>query len=232
MRVELRLVDRQFAKTQPSGRATRVHEGLGVEKVGIHQRRKQHAHPQRPSQRVGAASARDRPAHRTQIKASWQRQQCGCRDLRGSQCFGVFALAGLRRSAQQARVQTCRPVGQTRVVAGNHIGQHACQAAGLGSMDLLKQAQRMQRTGGRVGFFAALRQSAFDMSVGCLPDIALKARPELAQVMPQPGQLGKFCAPALGEVLSPCRHCAQVLRQVVGGRFRRLGRRAVGPEGF
>ena len=65
MHVELLLVLIEWPIGLPLGAALGVHEGLGVEEVGVHQGGKQHAHPKRPCQRVAVAHAGDCVAGRT-----------------------------------------------------------------------------------------------------------------------------------------------------------------------
>src|SRR5438552_6287579 len=77
-------------------------------------------------------------------------------------------------------------------MARNHIGQYATQHSPLRAKASLNDSQRMQRSGSRMSLVAAAWPLALDVRIlsSHQPDVALKPRPVLAQVMPQPGNAG------------------------------------------
>ena len=168
----------------------RVHEGFGVEEVRVHQGREEHAHPQ------GEAAGDIFVAG---TGGEWQRLRVGqheCRreDLR-VRCRGqglpVFAqrVVVAQPAGQVARLAV--PVIEPGMVTGNDVLQQAGADQTDRALSLLQPGLGMQRAGARMALVAALRQPAFDVRLGHLPDVALKAGAVLAQVVPQAGQVGQ-----------------------------------------
>ena len=130
---------RQGGKTASAGGFACVEVSLGIQKVGIHQARKQHAHPQGKAI-LPAGNARGR-------RQGGVKNAVVCRWHLGKGAFKLFQAV----CAFQAFVQTAVPVLQTNMVACNQVGQHMAQGQGFGLVELLDCPQC---SGGRVGFFA------------------------------------------------------------------------------
>ena len=163
-----------------------IHEPFGVEKIGIDQRREQHANPHRNRQRLIGLRPRNGSKRTLKVEAGRQLQKLGGRRLARGKSFFVlaFAIGGAR--AKQTRPNPCDPIAQARVMAGDDVGEHPAQHAPLHAPSRLGHAQGMQCTGSRVGLVAAAGELALDVRIVDGADVALKAWPVLPQVVPQP----------------------------------------------
>jgi hypothetical protein len=75
------------------------------------------------------------------------------------------------------------------VVAGDQVRQQPCGALPVVAAGLRQLVQGMQRAGCRVTLVAQADAAAFDMGVLVLPHVLLEAGAELAEVVPETGQM-------------------------------------------
>ena len=114
---------------------------------------------------------------------------------RRSQRFGQLAATGFRGKPGFEAARIGIPVVQPGVVAGDQIGQHAARGA--------ETLAGQQRPGGGMGNppGAALDVRALGFNPGRGAQIALKARPVLAEVVPQAGKMRPLLPTEPGRVV-------------------------------
>ena len=110
------------------------------------------------------------------------------------------------------------PVGQSGVVPGDEVGEHrGGQFAGR-AVTGCEGFEGVQCAGRRVGFVLG-GHTAFDVGVGAVADVLLKARPVFAEVVPQAGEAGPVGGAERGGIGGGARtDLLQVLGQIVPTR--------------
>ena len=185
-----------------------VHEGFGVEEVGIDESREQHAQPQ--GEGAGGENAAGHSVFQAERDVGFE-DGGGC----GAPGVGVFA-AGVVRG--EASFQAAVPVGQPGVVPGDEVGEHRGGQFAGGAVTAFQCFDGVQRAGCRVGF--VLRwHAAFDVGVGAVADVALEAVAVFAEVMPQAGEPGPVGSTESGGAGCSARaDLPQVLGQIMRAR--------------
>ena len=109
-------------------------------------------------------------------------------------CFdslAALALAGRGSSPMQAFSEIGAVIKPCMVCCNQVRQQPTRTAAGL-AMALLQRLECVKRPGCRMRLIRGDQSTPFDVGIRVLPDVALKAWPELTKVVPKAGEGGPF----------------------------------------
>ncbi len=159
-----------------------IHECFGIEKVGIDQRRKQHANPQRET--TGHAGLLvDRYSRHIRQRHVWA-QNFGGR-LAG---YRIIELLGAVLASQPC-LEAAIPVVQSCVVSSDDISKYPRDNVALLARDLAQVLLRPHGARSRMRFVPSAH-AALDMRIGVvgLPNVLPESYAVFAEVMPYTGK--------------------------------------------
>lgn len=212
----------------PRLRLPGIEIALGVQEVGIHKRRKEHAHTKRLRQLFAFDEARQAEKGAARIERAWQREHVGMEPRARLHCLAPFPLGVRAVASTQARIQVGLVV-KACVVGGNQVREQPTGTLAVFPEAFGQGLEGVQRARRGVRFFLLRDALAFDVGIVFLAHVFLEARPELAEVVPKtgevcPGRHARFGASGGGP-----RHREQMVDQQVR---RPVGDRRLQIDGF
>ncbi|HMM73991.1 MAG TPA: hypothetical protein PKC22_17495, partial [Rhodocyclaceae bacterium] len=166
--------------------APRIHEGFGVEEVGVDEGREQHPDPCRDGKWIATADSGDLPASGGELERGREIENVVCESCDFGARLVVFAFAVRGARAEEPCIQARLPIREARMMACDNVRKRASNLPADLAKAAVKGFQGVQRSCGGVGPFTVARQLALDVCIVDLSDVLLEPRSVLSEVMPEP----------------------------------------------